>query len=424
MEEFSFPVFWLVAMAFCAMGSAFFSLCESALFSLDQRQREELGRGSRAQRLSGQLLENPERLLSAILFCNLVFNVTYFATSSLISFQMEERGRSAEAVSVALGALVGLIVLCEMLPKSVAVLCPKFWTGWVAYPLALSVGLVEKFVPLLVMVTQASIRVFWPRFESEAYLQVEDLRRVVEWTRSHRLLLSQEQAALESLVQLSEIRADELMRPRRRLRSFRPPVYWADLHGQEPEDGLVVITERDSDELAGVVSLENRWPKPEEPLERWAEPLVFVPWCATAAQVLQQLLEQKHPAAAVVNEYGETIGLLTRVELLKVALASGLTRRDRPSGGILIRQTGPETWQVAGTASVRRVARLFAVTPPPTKAVTLSGLFQELLGRFPQVGDACDWGPFKMKVIDAPDRGDLLVEFRYVGDEAHGRLND
>ena len=60
--------------------------------------------------------------------------------------------------------------------------------------------------------------------------------------------------------------------------------------------------------------------------------------------------------------------------------------------------------------SLRRLARHFHVPRPPSKSVTVAGIVQEVLERLPQPGDECRWGPFQFKVLDAPLRGQILVE--------------
>jgi CBS domain containing-hemolysin-like protein len=75
-----------------------------------------------------------------------------------------------------------------------------------------------------------------------------------------------------------------------------------------------------------------------------------------------------------------------------------------------IRQESPGVWHVTGMTSLRRLARRFNVARPASKSVTVAGVVQEVLERFPQAGDMCRWGPFQFKVIDVPERGQLTVE--------------
>ena len=73
---------WFLAMVLLSIGSSFFSASEAAFFLLGLPEQKTLATGNRAQRLVASLLSNPDRLLTAILFWNLVLNVTYFAMST------------------------------------------------------------------------------------------------------------------------------------------------------------------------------------------------------------------------------------------------------------------------------------------------------------------------------------------------------
>ena len=56
------------------------------------------------------------------------------------------------------------------------------------------------------------------------------------------------------------------------------------------------------------------------------------------------------------------------------------------------------------------MARFLDMEFPPSKSVTIAGVIQETLGRLAKAGDHCKWGPFHMKVLEAPERGHMLVE--------------
>ena len=68
--------------------SAFFSASEAALFSLRPGDRRILKSGSRAQQQVATLLLDPERVLSAVLFWNLVVNIAYFAIATIVEHNL------------------------------------------------------------------------------------------------------------------------------------------------------------------------------------------------------------------------------------------------------------------------------------------------------------------------------------------------
>ena len=126
----------LAAMGVLILFSAFFSSSEAALFYLSRPERRKLAQGSRAGRIAARLLAEPDRLMTAVLFWNLVVNLAYFALASIISIRLEHDGHTAAAIHSAVGSLLAIIVCSEMLPKSLAVLQPRRLAAFVAIPVA------------------------------------------------------------------------------------------------------------------------------------------------------------------------------------------------------------------------------------------------------------------------------------------------
>lgn len=401
---------WLSAMLVLIFCSAFFSSSEAAFFYLHRADRRRMSRGSRAQRAAAALLNEPDRLLTAVLFWNLLANLAYFTIASIISIQLERDGHASGAGVFAVASLLVMIILSEMLPKSLAVLKPAGLAIAVCAPLTAAVRLLDPVLPVFRVANLLSLRLLWPRFRPEPYLCVGDLERAVELSTTDAALLEQEQKVLQSIVLLSEIRADELMRPRIQFLSFPPPVSLADLQGRMPPSGYLLVTEPDSDEVAAAITLRSLSNIPTEQLEHHARPVVYVPWCTTCAEVLEAMRRQGRQVAAVVNEFGETIGILTFDDILDTIFSRAPSRSERLLRREPICQVADDRWHATGMTSLRRLVRYFGIQRPASKSVTLAGVVQEVLERLPQPGDECRWGPFKLKVLDVLDRGQLLVE--------------
>ena len=235
------------AMAVLLGLSAFFSASEAALFSLRATDRSALQTGSAGQRRAYALLQDADRLLSAILFWNLVVNITYFSLTSRIGLKLQaDPAISTTTVAVfTVGALIVLIFCSEMLPKSVAVLKARHISSWVSYPLGLAVRVVDPVMPGLRVVNLLSRRLLWPTFAAEPYLQVNDLERAIELSTQDSQLVDQEQHVLRNLVALSELTVDECMRPRSQLVMLRPSVSWADICEADYKAEWVFVTETD-----------------------------------------------------------------------------------------------------------------------------------------------------------------------------------
>ncbi|MEX0818702.1 MAG: hemolysin family protein [Pirellulaceae bacterium] len=405
---------WLIAMLVLIVCSGFFSASEAALFSLRLRDREQLANGSVSQQMAARLLDDPDRLLSAVLFWNLVVNMLYFAIVSVVGLRLEREpgiGHTYPA-AFAVASLLGIIFFSEMLPKSVGVLSNRKLAALMGAPLTIAVRILDPVMPTLRVVNLLSRRMIWPGFKSEPYLEVSDLERAISLSTTDAKLVEQEQAALRNIVLLSDIRVDEWMRPRTQFLTFRPPVSLADLNGQMTPSGYMMITEPDSEEVESAIHLKELFDVPQERLEHYAEPVLYVPWCATVADALQEMQRRNRQVAAVVNEYGETCGILTFEDILDTVFSYSPSRSRLLLDQKPIHDLGPGMWLVAGVTPLRRLSRYLDLSLPPSKNVTVRGVVQERLGKLAEEGDVCDWGPFRMRVLEAPQRGHMLIELQ------------
>lgn len=414
----------LGAMAALACCSAFFSCSEAALFSLQMDDRRILKHGNTAQQVAVQLLTRTERLLTAILFWNLIINIVYFALASVVTIRLESFSRRTEAGLFAFLALLVIIFLSEMFPKTIGVIQPRTVASLVSIPLAVSVRMLDPAIPLLSVISRALQRLLLPGFRAETYLELGDLERAVSLSTEDKQLVAQEHRALQNILSLSELTAEELMRPRTQYQSFRPPVHLQDLGGRITRSGYLLVTETDSDEIASIIPLKLLPTIPRHHLENHAQPVICIPWCCRVADVLEQLQHQQREVAAVVNELGETIGIVTLEDVLETVFSDQSSRSERLLEKASIHPVGTHRWHVTGITNLRRLGRYFKVQLPPSKSTTIMGILQEQLQRMPVAGDQVRWSHFDLRVLEIKEQGgkeqrSMTVELKWNQADEH-----
>ncbi|MEM7785024.1 MAG: CNNM domain-containing protein [Planctomycetota bacterium] len=390
--------------------SGFFSASEAALFYLQPRDRREMRQGTSGEKAAANLLSNPDRLLSAILFWNLLINISYFSLSSIAAIKIEKAYGQSGAVLFAGASLFSIIFFSEMLPKSVGVLKPRWLAKQFSVALSWAVRMVDPLMPLLQSINTISRRLIWPEFSAEPFLEISDLERAIEHSGNDAALIKQEQQVLQNIVSLSTIRVEEWMRPRTQFVSFRPPVQIEHLRGEVPASGYLLITEPDSIEIARAIRLDNQFDLDNDHLERMALPVLYLPWCATVADAMEKMSHRDREVTVVVNEFGDTIGILTIEDILETAFAYQPSRSSRLLNMPSMEKTGDSIWRVSGIMSLRQLARQLEMEVPDTFSVTVGGVIQESLQRLAETGDVCQWGPFEFTVLDASQRGNMLVQ--------------
>jgi CBS domain containing-hemolysin-like protein len=400
---------WLAVMAVLVTASAFFSASETALFFLSHGELRRLRFGTVRERLAARLLQDPERLLSAILFCNLVVNMLYFAVTVIVSHRLTREHMPVAAGVFGLVSVFLLILFGEVMPKSFAVAFGKPLVRVVSLPLTLIVRLLDPLLPKLARLTTVLRRTFWPRLQREPYLQAEDLERLVEVAGQSAEVVEQERQVLHNILDLSEIPVEEVMRPRGAYLTMTPPIDVADLKGEVPPGGFIALVAEGSDDLLGAVRVTDFTLFPRQNIELTAEDAPPVPWCASCAYTLALMRQKWTGTASVVNEYGETMGVVLEEDILDTMLASQPSRARRLLQRDPIEQAGPGTLRVDGLTTIRHLCLRLGLEyePSPEGLITVAGLVYELLGHIPEPGDESTWRGYRFQVTEVDKRGRL-----------------
>ncbi len=401
---------YLPALVLLIAVSGFFSASEAALFSLSWTQRKHLHPSRPADQRALDLLAEPEKLLSAILFWNLTVNMSFFAVSGATSARLLRLPNGEPwAAAFALGSMLAIIFLGELVPKSFGVLHPLRLTRAVSWPMQQLVRIVQPVTGFLRTMSELSRRVIWPGLDKENYLDIEDLEKAIELSTEDADLIEQEKCVLQNIIRLSDTRAEEWMQPRSQFPSFAWPLRLSDLRGELPPGGYLLIHDRDYQEIQYAIRLSDITARFANELDLLRKSVLVVPWCATLADVYQRMVRQSRPVAVVVNEYGETIGLLTFEDLMEAAFdvqnRLTTTELNRPS----VVSVGEDQWEVTGTTSIRRLERAIGRRLPQGDFVTLAGVIHDQLRRLAVPGDRCPWGEFLLEVLESPRRGEMLV---------------
>jgi len=403
----------VTAMLGLIVASAFFSASETALFFLSHDELRSMRVGSARERLAASLLRRPDRLLTAVLFWNLVVNLSYFAVSVFVAQRLVAAGHAAFAATFSVVSLFAIILMGEVVPKSGAVVFRRPLASLVSIPLAVAVRVLDPVTPLLGRLTLLARRAFWPHLAREPVLNADDLERAVEASELKHESILHERQVLHNVLDLSEISAEEIMRPRGTCLSLPAPIHLADLDGEYPESGYVLVQAADSEDVEQAIPLGEFSVVPELHLEQAAEDVVCVPWCASLANTLQLLRDRFCGIAVVVNEYGETIGIVTYEDVIDTLLSPEPSRAKRVLRREPVLEVSPGNYHVEGMTTLRYLCRRLGLDfqPSPEGVMTVAGMLHEELEHLPVVGDEIDWRDYRIKVIASDRPGRLRALF-------------
>ena len=397
----------LLALIFA---SGFFSGSETAIFYLSRSELRQFSKGKPSEQIVAALAADADRLLTAVLFWNLLINLSYFAR------RLADQGMTAAAGVFTVGSLLAIILFGEVLPKSLSIVFRKKIAILVSWPLAVSVRLLDPVIPLLQNISRMMRRTFWPHIQKESYLHSEDLERAVDASGSSEEVIRHERQILHNILDLSEILVEEAMRPRGTYLTFNMPVQLEDLTRITPNTDYIILRKRDTetDEIERIISLTELSSFSEKMLNQKSKRVIHVPWCANLSDVYSRFQAEDCHFASVVDEYGETIGIVSHDDIIDTLLSPEPSRAKRILRREPVREVAPGVYHVEGITTLRYLCRKLQqeYEIADDGLLTVAGMFHEKLEHLPEVGDVCDWLGFELEVIEVRKLGHLIAELR------------
>ncbi len=144
----------IVLMLLLLVCSAFFSGTETAYFNLSRRQINLLKKsGHKLQNLAAKITTNLQQLLSCLLFGNMVVNVLFYATASILIVKIERQAGVTAALITAAVSFSLLVLFGEIMPKTFAYANSRQLAVTAALPLLLVLKVLSPIVSVFRVLT-------------------------------------------------------------------------------------------------------------------------------------------------------------------------------------------------------------------------------------------------------------------------------
>ena len=405
---------------FLLLLSAFFSGSETALTRARRfRLRLLSEQGDRGARKAEQLLDEPERMLTAILVGNNFVNI---AASSLATAIFVGLYGEAGIVYATAAMTVVVVILAEILPKTVAVAHAERMACRAAPVLGWLMRLLAPLTAVLTAIINVLQRLLAIPKGAETELTHQELAKIIDVSAESGVLDSAREQMLLNSLHLHQVPVKALMTPRKDMDVLDASKSVAEclrIAIERPHSRYPVF-EGSEDHLIGIVHLRDLVRHRDSPLPLrdaviWRE-LPFVPANKNALQQLFDFQSHHQHMAIVVDEYGDIDGLITMEDILEEIVGEIEDESDRPAPRDMWPQ--PDGSLVAsGTVSVHDINQALDIRLPEEGATTIGGLIVERMGAQPEATMCLELGGARLEVLEveegritrvrvAPVRGD------------------
>ncbi len=409
-SSIAFISFVLVALLFL---SAVLAGSEVAFFSLNADQRISLRESEvSSEKTVSQLLDKPQQLLATLLiainFVNIIFiTLANYLTSMVLGQQ------SMETLLVTLFLLFGVTFIITFFGE----LIPKVWAqqnnlNFARYSAPLISFLNFVFLPLSKALLGIS-GLIEKRVKKKSYtLTSQELNQALEITTDENTS-DREKDILRGILNFGNISVKSVMQARREIVAFDTSMNFHELMDLINKNGYsrVPVFNETIDKIEGILYIKDllKHIGQDENFD-WI-PLLHSPFFVPENKKIDDLLydfqEKRVHMAIIVNEYGETEGLVTMEDIIEEIVGEINDEFDEVEADY--KKIADNIYVFEAKTSLNDFCRVFEIEAAyfekaKGESETLAGLIIELFGRIPSAGEEIEFENFTFKVQSVDTR--------------------
>ncbi len=367
--------------------SAFFSGSETAFFNLSHRQVNQLRKSKhKISNLAANLLNNPKKLLSCLLFGNMTVNVLFYAFASVFTIKMEQQVGISAAAVIACLAFAILVLFGEILPKSMAFANSKAVSVATALPLFLCVKISTPIQSLIkFLVVEPALRILLVPAKQTQPISADEFKSLIEQIRRRGLITANENKLMGEIIELGFLKVRHVMRPRVDIVACEVTDSARSICQTMQENHLtkVPLYVKAIDNIIGLIYFRHLLLQPDMSPEKLVQPVNFVPEQKSVESLLEFFRKTHTDTAIAVDEYGGIAGSVCLEDIVKELLGP----IEGADGIEPIELIGPLKYRLAGNLSIHDWSDTFGIDPAQSRLSTIAGLVIALLGKIPKTGD-------------------------------------
>lgn len=403
----------LVVLCLLLIASAMISSSETAIFSLQPSDIDDLENNSDAKsKLILKLREKPKTLLATILIGNNLVNVTITLLSTYIISQLFDIKNYPMAAFILEVVIVTslLLIIGEITPKIYASKQAVKISRFMARPLNV---LIAVFKPLSRVLVKSTSFMDKHLEKKKGEISIDDLSTAVD-IATEESTIAEERQMLKGIASFSEKEVSSVMRPRIDIEGIDFSTPFTEMLETVIKSGFsrIPVFQESLDNINGMLYVKDLLPYLDAESYEWQKlirPAFFVPENRKINDLFQDFREKKIHIAIVVDEYGGTSGLITMEDVIEEIVGDISDEFDKEKQEQHYTKLEDGSFLFKAQTSLVDFCKIFDVDedyfePMQGDADTLAGLILEIEGRIPEIGFKFDFENFNFEIADADSR--------------------
>jgi putative hemolysin len=284
------------------------------------------------------------------------------------------------------------LVLGELVPKSLALRYSDGYSTLVARPLLALSNIARPLVWFLTACSNLVLRLFGDRTSfTESRVSREELQQLVEEAAKSGSLDPKSSEIASAAMGLADVTVAEVMVRREAIVALSKTASAEEIQRVILEEGhsRMPVYDKDVDHLIGYVVARDLlavvWEQGLVVIDDIVRPLFSVPLTARTTSVLRDMQARHVQIASVVDEHGQTAGMVTIEDLIEELIGDVIAEDEVPDRSMHVEPEG--TTLVPGWVPIRKVNRTLGTALPIAREhTTMAGLCMALALAIPAPG--------------------------------------
>jgi CBS domain containing-hemolysin-like protein len=372
------------------MLSAFFSSAETALTTVNKiRIRSLAEEGSKRAKTVLKITDDSSKMLSAILIGNNIVNLSAASLTTSLAYSL---GGSMVAVCNA-ALTVAILLFGEITPKTMATIHAEKMS-------LLYAGIINFFItiatPVIFLINGLSRGVLMllrvdPNARNNTMTETE-LRTIVDVSHEDGVIESDEKEMIYNVFDLGDAKAKDVMVP-------RVHVTFADINStykelieifREDKFTRLPVFEETTDNVVGTINMKDLLlfdNTKEFHVKDILREAYFTYEYKNISELLVEMRQASFNIAVVLDEYGETAGLITLEDLLEEIVGEIHDEYDENEEDF-IQEISPLEYMIEASMNLDDLNDRLNLDFESEDYDSLGGFIIERLDRFPEIGDS------------------------------------
>jgi len=388
-------IYELIILGMLLFFSALFSGSETALLSLDSIKIKRIQKQSKNTNYLLKLISNPSRFLTTILIGNLIVNISLSALlTSILIRNFPDRG-----LAIAIGASTCLLLIFgELTPKTLGIKQAEGFSIHIARPLEIFARIIYPFRKILNTLSRFFIKIIGIRLEKQEPLTQEELGSILELSHRHGVVKENEKEMIRSVLELTRTTAQEIMTPRPDINAVAEKLTQQEIldYLKKVKHSKIPVYKGTIDSITGVLYAKDLFLFPDKDFKSLIKPAIFVPETIKIDELLKDFQSQNAKIAIVVDEYGNTYGLVTLEDILEEIVGEIYDEFESPEE--FVQKLEKKIYRISGKAPVDIVKKELHLKIPQGDYETIAGYLTFLFEKIPREGECVEKGGFSFCV--------------------------